>query len=278
MGILMQLKVWVRLALIATVSVLALGIVALEGSASLDGLLHEERSRKIEEVVAVAHSVLAHFHRMQVEGKLGEAEAKRLAAQTIGEMRFGEGNYFWINDMAPVMIMHPLKPELDGRDLTTIRDPGGTQLFVDFVRIVRADGSGFVRYQWPKPGEARPQPKIAYVSGFAPWGWIVGSGVYVNDLRSLFWSRAGRSLALVAGGFLVTLLVSWVIGRSLVRQLGGEPASLASAALRIADGDLGSPLPVRAGDSASVCYAMGRMQTDLTAMIGAVREQTHKIG
>ncbi|MCB1926812.1 MAG: cache domain-containing protein [Rhodocyclaceae bacterium] len=266
-----------RLAVITAVATLALGITAFEGMETLDELLHAERSRKVEEVVTVAHAVIEHFHRMQTSGLIGEDEAKRLAAETIADMRFGDGNYFWINDLSPKMVMHPVKPDLNGRSLADIRDSTGTALFVEFAKVVRNDGAGFVRYLWPKPGTEAPQPKIAYVRGFAPWGWIVGSGVYLSDLDALFWSHASHSLALVSAGFLIVLLTAFVVGRSLVQQLGGEPAALSAAALRVADGDLGTPVVVREGDSTSVCYAMSKMQGDLTAMIGAMLAQAHNI-
>ena len=277
MRFLCNLRVSFRLAVITAVATLALGITAFEGMETLDELLHAERSRKVEEVVTVAHAVIEHFHRMQTSGLIGEDEAKRLAAETIAEMRFGDGNYFWINDLSPKMVMHPVKPDLNGRSLADIRDSTGTALFVEFAKVVRNDGAGFVRYLWPKPGTEAPQPKIAYVRGFAPWGWIVGSGVYLSDLDALFWSHASHSLALVSAGFLIVLLTAFVVGRSLVQQLGGEPAALSAAALRVADGDLGTPVVVREGDSTSVCYAMSKMQGDLTAMIGAMLAQAHNI-
>ena len=277
MRFLCNLRVSFRLAVITAVATLALGITAFEGMETLDELLHAERSRKVEEVVTVAHAVIEHFHRMQTSGLIGEDEAKRLAAETIADMRFGDGNYFWINDLSPKMVMHPVKPDLNGRSLADIRDSTGTALFVEFAKVVRNDGAGFVRYLWPKPGTEAPQPKIAYVRGFAPWGWIVGSGVYLSDLDALFWSHASHSLALVSAGFLIVLLTAFVVGRSLVQQLGGEPAALSAAALRVADGDLGTPVVVREGDSTSVCYAMSKMQGDLTAMIGAMLAQAHNI-
>ena len=277
MRFLCNLRVSFRLAVITAVATLALGITAFEGMETLDELLHAERSRKVEEVVTVAHAVIEHFHRMQTSGLIGEDEAKRLAAETIADMRFGDGNYFWINDLSPKMVMHPVKPDLNGRSLADIRDSTGTALFVEFAKVVRNDGAGFVRYLWPKPGTEAPQPKIAYVRGFAPWGWIVGSGVYLSDLDALFWSHASHSLALVSAGFLIVLLTAFVVGRSLVQQLGGEPAALSAAALRVADGDLGTPVVVREGDTTSVCYAMSKMQGDLTAMIGAMLAQAHNI-
>src|SRR5258708_32874295 len=99
--------------------------------------------------------------------------------------------------------MDAIKPEMDGRDLSTYKDPNGKLLFVDFVDAVRKDGSGFVPYEWPKPGFERPQPKLSYVVGFAPWNWVIGTGVYIDDLDAQTWASTQRSL--IAAGLLLLL-------------------------------------------------------------------------
>ncbi|MCB1955624.1 MAG: methyl-accepting chemotaxis protein [Rhodocyclaceae bacterium] len=278
MEFLNRLKVSLRLVAISIVALASLALIATEAIETVDELLHDERSEKVEDVVATAHSILTHFHEMQTSGLVSEEEAKRLATQTIASMRYGDDDYFWINDMQPRMVMHPIKPALNGQDLSGLKDADGRFLFKEFVATVKANGSGFVSYLWPKPGEDKPQPKISYVRGFAPWGWIVGSGVYVSDLNALFWKHATHSIILVTIGFVLTMLTAFVVGRSLVRQLGGEPTALADAATRIASGDLSVALPVRSGDTRSVCYSMSRMQHDLRSMIGSVRQQTGRIG
>jgi methyl-accepting chemotaxis protein len=99
-------------------------------------------------------------------------------------MRYGNDDYFWVNDLQPKLIMHPVKPELIGRDLSDMKDPNGKRLFVAFVDVVKQQGAGFVDYEWPKPGMAEPQPKLSYVAGFKPWNWVIGTGVYVDDLKA----------------------------------------------------------------------------------------------
>jgi methyl-accepting chemotaxis protein len=138
----------------------------------------------------------------------------------VAALRYNDGNgYFWINDMTPTMVMHPIDPSLNGTDLSGKTDPDGKHLFVDMVDVVNAHGAGFVEYQWPKPDVKEPQPKVSYVAGYKPWGWIVGSGVYVDDVRSAafhdMWILAGTSLVilLLVGG--LTVLIS----RSIVRPI-----------------------------------------------------------
>jgi methyl-accepting chemotaxis protein len=106
------------------------------------------------------------------------------AKKAISEMRYGPKgeDYFWINDMGPTMIMHPVNPALDGKDLSTNKDPNGKLLFVEFVRVCREKGEGFVDYLWPFPGRTDPVPKLSYVKLFEPWGWIVGTGIYLDDV------------------------------------------------------------------------------------------------
>jgi methyl-accepting chemotaxis protein len=138
--------------------------------------------------------------------------------------------------MTPTMIMHPVKPELDGSDLSSTEDPDGKKLFVDMVKVVQDKGAGFVEYQWPKPGAEAPQPKVSYVAGYEPWGWIIGSGIYVDDVSSVAWDE---TVALLLTGLLVIAVVgaaAFLIGRTIVRPIRSATALLAS-------GDLKTRLP-----------------------------------
>ncbi len=109
---------------------------------------------------------------------------KEEALKTISEMRFGKSGYFWINDTIPNMIMHPIKPQLDGKDLSNIKDPNGVYLFNEMVKVVKAKGEGVVNYSWAKVGKDEPQPKMSYVQMFKPWGWIIGTGEYIDNIEA----------------------------------------------------------------------------------------------
>ncbi|MBU1612443.1 MAG: cache domain-containing protein, partial [Proteobacteria bacterium] len=111
-------------------------------------------------------------------------EAMKLEAlDQVSKLRLEDGNYFWINDMQPAMVMHPIKPELNGQDLTTFKDPKGTFLFNEMVKVCSANGQGFVEYWWGKPGVKDVLfPKTSFVRLFEPWGWVIGMGVYMDDV------------------------------------------------------------------------------------------------
>ena len=277
MSIFNRMKLSVRLFVLALVALLSLVVVSVGALRSLDDLLTVERRSSIEQLTESAHATVAHFHALAEKGQMSMDEAKAQAAAAIGAMRYGDGDYFWINDMDQKMVMHPIKPALNGQDLSTLKDPNGKLIFKDMIAAVRKDGKGFVDYLWPKPGTEAPQPKISFVKGFAPWNWVIGTGVYVSDLKTMFWSHATESLALVALGFIVTLVVCTLIGRSILRALGGEPEILAGVAQRIAAGDLSGEVTVPRGDDRSVVFAIHKMQEDLKAMIQAVRRQADQI-
>ncbi|HYS89830.1 MAG TPA: methyl-accepting chemotaxis protein, partial [Bradyrhizobium sp.] len=92
-------------------------------------------------------------------------------------------------------------------------------LFVDFVNVVSKDGAGFVPYEWPKPGFDKPQPKLSYVAGFAPWGWVLGTGVYIDDLSAQTWASTQRSLIAAGLVLLLALAVSMFVAQGITKPL-----------------------------------------------------------
>ena len=128
--------------------------------------MYDEKYLKTRHLVEVAYSVVAHYADQVEKGLLSQKEAQSQAVKAVETLRYENNDYFWINDMTPRMIMHPMKPELNGQDLSGSKDPNGKPLFVEMVNVCRKDGAGFVDYMWPKPGVDKPQPKISYVNCF----------------------------------------------------------------------------------------------------------------
>ena len=123
--------------------------------------------------------------------EVAESRLQVNSAAVIENLRYGPENkdYFWINDTQPAMIMHPYRPQLNGKDLSASKDPNGKKLFVEMVRVCKENGEGFVDYHWPKYGADQPQPKVSFVKLFKKWNWIIGTGVYMDDIDTLV---AGR--------------------------------------------------------------------------------------
>lgn len=153
----------------------------------IEGHLMDRKREMIRALTEVAWSMVNHYAVLSDQGTISRATAKTQAVEKLRQLRFGpEGkDYFWINDMQPRIIMHPYRPDLEGADTTDLTDPTGKHLFVAFADKVRSQGAGYVDYQWQWQDDPHKiVEKISYVKGFAPWGWVIGSGVYVEDVRA----------------------------------------------------------------------------------------------
>lgn len=124
---------------------------------------------------------------VEKDSSLSPEDRQKKAFVLIQSLRYGPDNkdYFWINDLHPRMVMHPYKPELNGQDLSGNKDPNGKKLFVEFANVCKASGEGFVDYMWPKYGADKPQPKLSFVKLFKEWGWVIGTGLYVDDIDAM---------------------------------------------------------------------------------------------
>ncbi|MDP3683801.1 MAG: cache domain-containing protein, partial [Ignavibacteria bacterium] len=146
----------------------------------VENKLYAEKGTATKKAVEIASSVLNEFGAKVTEKTLSLEEAQKQAISVIKTMRYEGKEYFWINNLEPRMIMHPYKPELNGKELSGNKDPNGKHLFVEFVNVCKEKGEGFVEYMWEKPGASEPLPKISFVKLYSEWGWIVGSGIYVD--------------------------------------------------------------------------------------------------
>jgi methyl-accepting chemotaxis protein len=195
-----------------------LGIAVLD-SRELASSLKQQKQIELKHLAELALGIVKEAHAASQKGDIAVADAQKTAMTRVAALRYGNNDYFWINDMQPRMVMHPMKPELNGSDLSANKDPNGKALFVDFVNVVRKDGAGFVPYEWPKPGFERPQPKLSYVVGFAPWNWVIGTGVYIDDLDAQTWASTQRSLIAAGLVLLLALAVSMFVARGITRPL-----------------------------------------------------------
>jgi len=268
MNILSRLSIGRKLALITGASFLILMATGVTNLFHDRELMLDGRYASTRQLVESAHSVITHYHGLSEKGVLEERAAQQQALAVLRGMRYSGREYFWVNDMHPRMVMHPIRPELDGKDLGEIRDPQGKRLFVAFVETVRTDGAGFVDYLWPKPGMEKPVQKISYVKQFKPWGWIVGSGVYVDDVDAAFRADALNQTMLLSLMGVLLFAAGWVISRAITRPL----ARAVEVADAIACGRLDHHIETAGHDeSARLLQAMQRMQSVLT---GIVQSQT----
>jgi methyl-accepting chemotaxis protein len=258
---------------------LGLGVFSLAARVVLASLLVSDKRRQMlddrrlatKHVVEVARGLVEQFAAQQQAGLLSVDEAQARAKSALKGIRYEGQEYFWVHTQGstPTMVMHPTKPALDGTSLVANKDPTGKAIFVDMNQVVASQGAGFVEYSWPRPGADLPVPKISYVAGFAPWGWVIGSGIYVDDVSSAFWADVRRlSLSLLA----ISLVLA--AGFLLVRRSILEPLREAMAvAERTAAGDLAVVTAHRPGSDefSELLNSLGRMQNQLQTMVSAIR-------
>jgi methyl-accepting chemotaxis protein len=205
---------------------------------STESDIMQDRRTLLSSMDDAALSILGKFNALQAAGKMDQVTAQKSAIEAIKAIRYGEDGYIWINDLNQTIIMHPTKPELDGKNLTEMKDPNGKFIFQEFVAIAKSKGRGFVDYMWPMPGHDKPVAKLSAVALFQPWGWVVGNGVYIDDLQVKMDTLKARELKFALGSLGAMLLAAFAIIRSVTRPI----ASLKAAMARIADEDFAADI------------------------------------
>ena len=186
---------------------------------SFEQTLLDRKREMIRELTNSAWSILNSYEREVRNGLLTREEAQAMAITRIEDFRYGvDGkDYFWIQDMLPRMIMHPYRPDLNGQDLHSFTDPRGVPIFIEFASLVQREGEGYINYIWQwKDDPLRLEPKESFVKGFSPWGWIIGTGIYIDDVNQEIARIEQRLInsSLVISGLMV-LLLAFVLQQSL---------------------------------------------------------------
>jgi len=268
------LSMCTRLRLMALVLMVALLATSAYTAITYYHASTDQRLSTTRAVVQQSIAIVQKLHDQEKAGQISTADAQARARSEIIGIRYEGNEYVFITDMHPRMVGHPIKPELDGKDLTDIKDPNGVRLFVEFVAAVKAKGTGYVDYMWPKVGTKEPVPKRSYVAGFAPWGWVIGSGIYIDEVRSASWHFARVSFGV---GLAVSLLVFVFVHRlsnSLKRRLGQAEDALQA----IAAGDLRRNIDAGPQDEIGrLIQAVARTRDSLAGAMGKVRQSSESV-
>jgi len=254
---------------------IALGVIALSVIAArmqyLD--LTETRKSALKTQVELSYGILQHYHRLAGTGELSEEAAKSAALQALEVMRAGNDTYYFnIYDTGYRLLMHPFRKDLVGKDMKDFRTDDGVRIYYDQVEAARA-GGGFVNYRWAKPGSKGEVEKVAYAGLFAPWNWVVSSGVYMDDVQKQ--ALVFTAIMAVSGGvlMLIVLALSWVIGNRIAVPLKQATA----VAEGIAGGKLDSHIgPQPHDETGRLLEAMAGMQQQLHAVITGQREMARR--
>jgi len=235
-----------RLRALIWLSVMCIFLLSFAVLSEIKQQMLKQKEAQTRHLVESAHSLIVSIYKESLASGLTDDEAKARVLDDIKRLRYDETNYFWINDLSPTMVMHPIKPALDGKSLADFKDPNGKLLFVEMAKAVKGQGEGVVDYLWPKPGFEKPVSKISYVKGFEPWGWLIGSGIYVDDVDEAFSGYIGLLV-----GFLVVLIAPLVfLAMTIARSISSPINATTKALLEISgeEGDLNKRLRVDGED------------------------------
>lgn len=280
-----------RLLSIPVLALLGFLVLAAVALSALNHSLIEGRQNRVVAVIDSALSVVKHYQSLAQSGALAEEQAKQQAMAAIKVIRYDGTEYIWINDTGrpvPSMIMHPTVPALEGTVLdkpsfnyaTLMRNRDGSQqqtldnanLFVSIVDVINRYGSGFVEYQWPKPVKGggvteERYTKLSYVAKDERWGWVLGSGIYIDDVKAAFWHVARQVGAVVLLIIALTVGISLYIRRWLLQALGGEVADTKALVQQVAAGDFSVYFSLQPGDTSSLLAALSSLVIQLRGII-----------
>jgi methyl-accepting chemotaxis protein len=262
-------KLWLPL----VTSLLALLIVSISAAYLSRETRIEERKNDLVNVAHIGLSIVKEYAALAQSGALTDDEARKQALARLRDVRYGEDGYFLVINSQPRMVMHPIKPATEGKDLRSVADADGRHHYVSFAEAAQAPQGGFVDYVFPRPqapsGEA--VGKLGYVVRYAPWDWIIATGAYIDDINGAFMRSCYLAVGLFAGLALVLSTLVAFTNRSIVRTIGGDPGAAAQIADAIASGNLSLAIDTRDDDATSLMHAIRHMRDALTGTIGQVK-------
>ena len=195
--------------------------------------IFHSKELEIKHIVETAHGVFNHYYDKYKTGEISEEEAKNLSLSSINSLRFDHDNYFFIIDKDAKMVNHPFNKELNGKSVRHIKDADGKPLFIEFVDIANKQGEGFSEYKWTRPGKSKAVTKEAYLKSFDKWSWIIGSGIYLDDVEEEIASLKWKLTLIIIIISAIVILTGFYISKLLT-----EPVlKLSSASKEIVNGN-----------------------------------------
>jgi len=212
-----------------------------------DSLMHEKEV-KTQEEVEVAYGMMQFCLNLERTGLVTKTEAQTYALAALNGLRYGENKdgYFWVNDHQPVMLLEPFRPDLVNINVSDIQDTRGNYIFQDIVSLVQSEGGGFYTYYWQyKDEQGHDAPKLSYVKEFEPWGWIIGTGIYTEDVTQAMNTQRTYVLLAYGGVALVGLVLFWVLTKLVI----GRPISkLVRTSRALAEGNVQQEINIKSND------------------------------
>ncbi|MBE0599454.1 MAG: cache domain-containing protein, partial [Desulfuromonadales bacterium] len=224
---------------VVLVFLLVIGWLFLEYRSSL----YEARRQEVKSLVESAWQILDFHAQQAATGHLATDEAQHRALQIVGKQRFDQGNYFWVTDLTPKMVMHPMFPDQPG-GVAGFWGPAEDAFLQEMTRVLQADSAGFVQYHWPRPGSSEPVAKLSFAKVVPEWGWVIGAGFYLDDIDRLLARKALLMAALLAAVVVAALILVSYVARTITVPMGEAVAMIEA----LEGGDLSHRLQLTQAD------------------------------
>ncbi|ROV59309.1 methyl-accepting chemotaxis protein [Vibrio ponticus] len=255
-----NLKIKYKLASIVTLSIFLIVMACLFNLLQQKNTSLQERKDKLSAQVETAINLAQHYY--QQRDTLGNDIAQQKALQAIQALRYDGNNYFWILNQQLQVVMHPLKPNLNGKNADNFKDGAGKYHWREMVSISKTPSQkGFLDYQWKSP-QGELKDKISYVQLLPEWGWIIGSGILVADIQEAFYDLAVKE-AIVA---VVLSAVLFALGYAISNNINIPLNKLIENTQQIAQGNLRVRMNMSRKDE------LGAMSTQIDEMLDKLQE------
>jgi methyl-accepting chemotaxis protein len=278
MDFLKNLRVTVRLALAGCVLLLGLASIAGYTVVKIRSDAVAAHKERIKNIIEVSKGVIGYYQQQEKEGKLSLEEAQSLAKEALRKPRFSKDDYYFLYDYEGRSLMHAGNPKtFEGKIWIGKTDVKGYKLWDEIVRLGKGPGAGFIEYWFPRANSTIPKPKLGYVESVRDWQWIIGTGVYIDDVDAAVYSAALRYSLMSLAVLIIIALVAWLVSKSIVNQLGGEPQDAATTMKQIANGNLNVDIPLEEGDNSSLMASLKLMQMKLTNLTSSIRDDSSSL-
>jgi methyl-accepting chemotaxis protein len=222
-----------KLRMVLVMTAFALGGLAVFDLVTLRSALVEEKKANVRQVVDMTRSIFSHYDQLAKSGEITLDEAQTRATEFIQNARYADNNYVFVLGLDTKVILHPIQPKLNGQNGKQVIDVNGVPVLDEMVKAARHPEGGFLTYEWNKPGHDGVFPKLAYAETFKPWGWVITTGVYIDDVDDIFWQTAINDIAVAISMLIVIGMAGLAIDRSTTRPL----RMITEALNKLAQGD-----------------------------------------
>lgn len=269
-----NMRISTRMQILIGLTLIGLIVLCFAALFQLKGTMLDDRKQKTRNLVEVALGTLAYHHKLAEDGKLSADAAKEAARESLRGLRYDTSDYFFIIDTNANYVLMPPKPASEGQNAMEVKDTNGKLIFQELIAAGQR-GGGFVEYVFPRPGQQKSEPKLSYAGSFTPWGWVLGTGIYIDDVETEYWKGA-LSLGGISFVLLVVLsLIGWRVSAGILQQLGGEPAEATAVMQQVAAGDLTAAVGNR--PDGSLLHALGTMVTSLRELVKEINVGANQV-